>query len=45
LHEAEPGQQSDAAELAQFDRVVFTTVQQRSDPCTTVRSAPGPTKG
>jgi hypothetical protein len=31
--EADPGQAPDPAELAQFDRVVFTAVQQRSDPC------------
>jgi uncharacterized iron-regulated protein len=31
--ETEPGQPPDAAELAQFDRVVTTPVQQRGDPC------------
>jgi uncharacterized iron-regulated protein len=33
LLEAEAGQPPDAAELAQFDRVVTTVVQQRADPC------------
>jgi uncharacterized iron-regulated protein len=39
--EAEPGQTPDPAELAQFDRVIYTAVQKRSDPCLDM---PRPTK-
>jgi uncharacterized iron-regulated protein len=42
--ERAPGEPPDAAEAAQFDRVVFTAVQQRSDPCAEMRTAPAPVK-
>jgi uncharacterized iron-regulated protein len=43
--ERAPGEPPDAAEATQFDRVVFTAVQQRSDPCAEMCVAPVPAKG